>query len=109
MTTTISSRSKNNTGKRGRAKSKAPAKPPALEDPVGDYARDVVAGRIVACRYVRLACRRHLKDLETAAARGLVFDRAKALRAIKFFPTVLRHYKGKWAKEVRGGLPFFLS
>jgi len=28
------------------------------------YAHDVVAGKIVACKWHRLACQRHLKDLE---------------------------------------------
>ena len=32
------------------------------------YARDVVDGRILACKWVRLACRRHLADLERDAA-----------------------------------------
>ena len=32
------------------------------------YARDVVEGRIIACRWVRLACQRHLNDLERDAA-----------------------------------------
>jgi phage terminase large subunit-like protein len=109
MKATHSTSSKKNTAKRGRARSTKPAQPAEPEDPVTAYARDVVDRRIVACSYVRLACERHLRDLETAAARGFVFDLAKAMRAIKFFPAVLRHYKGKWAKEIPGGLPFFLS
>lgn len=40
-------------------------------DPVTAYATDVVEGRIVAGPYVRGACRRHLKDLESGHKRGL--------------------------------------
>ncbi len=62
------------------------------------YARDVVAGRIVACKLVRQACQRHLDDLQNGAARGLVFDQAAAQRALNFF-AVLRHSKGEWAGQ----------
>lgn len=52
---------------------------------VHEYARAVIAGEIVANRYVRLACERHLADLETGGERGLRFDEDKAGRAIRFF------------------------
>lgn len=52
--------------------------------PVEDYARKVLAGEIVAGRLVRLACARHLRDLETGGERGLVWDGAAAARAIQF-------------------------
>jgi phage terminase large subunit-like protein len=48
------------------------------------YATDVVAGRVVAGPWVRLACERHLRDLEQGAARGLTFDVQLAARAIAF-------------------------
>lgn len=51
---------------------------------VGDYARAVVAGEIVANRDVGLACRRHLADVETGRERGLRFDENRAGRAIRF-------------------------
>jgi phage terminase large subunit-like protein len=35
------------------------------------YVEDVLAGRQVACKWVRLACERHVRDLETGAERGL--------------------------------------
>ena len=59
------------------------ARPP---DPVAKYARDVLAGRIVAGGLVRAACQRHLDDLAHGAERGLVWDRDAAQRAIDFFP-----------------------
>jgi phage terminase large subunit-like protein len=48
---------------------------------------------------VRLACDRHLRDLEDGPARGLRWDQATAQRAIDFFPAVLRHSKGQYAKQ----------
>lgn len=63
------------------------------------YARDVIAGKVPACEKVKLACRRHLGDLERAAAAGgwaYLFDRAKAARICRF-AELLPHVKGKWA------------
>lgn len=39
-----------------------------ITDRCTQYALDVVEGKIVACEYVRLACQRHLDDLEKARA-----------------------------------------
>lgn len=85
---------------------KGSRKPEAPADPVTEFARAVVDGKIPANKLAKLACERHLKDLITGPARGLFWDLAKALRAIEFFPLVLRHYKGKWAREKQ---PFDLS
>jgi phage terminase large subunit-like protein len=60
------------------------------------YARDVLAGKIVAGKYVRLACARHFRDLETGHERGLLFDRDEAQFVLDFF-SLLKHSKGKWA------------
>lgn len=79
--------------------------PEPLPDPVTDYALAVMTGEIVAGRLVWLACYRHLHDLMDGAARGYVFDLAKALRAIEFFPTALVHYKG----SAFAGEPFELA
>jgi len=69
-----------------------------------DYVDDVVEGRQVACKWIVLACKRHRLDLETGAGRGLYFDKRAAKRAIAFFPLVLRHSKGRWARQA-----FFLE
>lgn len=61
------------------------------------YVDDVLAGRQVANRWIRLACERHRKDLETGNDRGLYFDERSAQRILAFFPLVLRHSKGRWA------------
>ena len=71
--------------------------------PVAAYARAVTAGGVPACKWVRLACKRHLDDLATAHERGLWWDQAGADHAIAFFG-FLRHSKGKWNDE-----PFALS
>ena len=60
------------------------------------YVEDVLAGRQVACKWVRLACERHARDLETGDERGLHFDEAAAMVAIAFF-RLLKHSKGEWA------------
>ena len=66
--------------------------------PAEKYARDVVAGRILASKWVKLSCARHLRDLTDGAKRGLRFDPVAAQRAIDFFQ-FLKHSKGKWAGE----------
>lgn len=53
-------------------------------------------GKIVAGQLVKLACRRHLRDLRDAGRRGLVFDQDAATDAIAFFSR-LRQSKGRWA------------
>jgi phage terminase large subunit-like protein len=77
--------------------SSKPATPAPL-DPTTQYAADVVAGRIVAGRLVKLACERHLRDLESGAARGLRFDAPEAAATIDFWETC-PHLKGKFAKR----------
>ena len=65
-----------------------------------DYARRVVAGKIVACKWIKLACQRHLDDLERAKEDGFAyyFDPAKAEKVAKFLQ-LLPHTKGKWASK----------
>jgi len=58
-----------------------------------------LALEIMAGPLVRAACERHLDDLATGGARGLVWDRIKAERAIRFFPAVLRLAEGQHAGE----------
>jgi phage terminase large subunit-like protein len=73
------------------------------DDPVTAWAEDVVAGRIVAGPHVRNAARRHLDDLFKGPARGLTWDKAAMLRAVRFFPDVLRLNGGQYE-----GRPFEL-
>lgn len=59
------------------------AAPPA--DPVRTYADAVLSGGVVTGRLVRLACQRHLDDLEHGHERGLVWDPEAAADKIAFF------------------------
>jgi phage terminase large subunit-like protein len=63
------------------------------------YIDDVLDGRQVVGKWVRLAVERHQRDLETGAARGLRFDHGAARHVIDFFG-FLRHSKGEWAGSV---------
>jgi phage terminase large subunit-like protein len=67
------------------------------------YIADVLAGKIVTSKLVRLQIERHEHDLVEGAARGLIFDRKAAEDVIKFFPLFLTHHEGAWA-----GKPFVL-
>ena len=72
-----------------------------VEDPVTDYAADVVAGKIIAGPIVRGACRRHLSDLKRKDIR---WDVDAALRVIGFFRDVCCLAGGKFEGE-----PFILE
>lgn len=64
----------------------------------------VVEGRVVAGRLVRLACQRHLDDLEHGHARGLTWSPAHAQHKIDFFAEFLVLPDGESA-----GAPFVLA
>src|SRR5262245_21737096 len=97
-----------------RRRSTASSKPASVRHihvthPVDLYARRVLgdgdAGDpIVAGPLVRQACARHLRDRETGAARGLIFDTAKADHALEFFPQYMR-----FADGLHAGEPFVLE
>lgn len=76
----------------------------AVSDPATAYAEAVAAGDAIAGPYVRAACDRHLRDLETGEDRGLVWDPEDADRVTSFFPTVLRLAGGE-----HEGKPFHLE
>ena len=67
--------------------------------PAEKYLDNVIRGKVVACRWVRLFCERHRRDLKTGRKRGLYFDRHAAQHAIEFFG-FLHHSKGRWAGQV---------
>lgn len=64
------------------------------------YANAVVSGDIVACKWVRLACKRHLSDLRAAKKRGAKyrFDEDAANKICQFL-SLMPHTKGKWAQK----------
>jgi phage terminase large subunit-like protein len=66
-----------------------------------NYARDVVAGRLLACELVKRACERHLAGLRAQRTKEYPYklDAAAATKVCRFVE-LLPHVKGKWA---RGG------
>lgn len=58
-------------------------------DAVTAYAREVMAGSVVAGRLVRQACQRHLDDIRQASSKGLVWKPEAAQEAIDFFADIL--------------------
>lgn len=76
---------------------------PAQRDHVAiarEYARDVVAGRIPACKSIRAQAKRFLDELKVQkkAAFPYRFDPQKAAKVCKFIEN-LPHSKGKWARK----------
>ena len=69
--------------------------PPKLH-PTTRYAKAVVGGAIVAGEMVRLACARHLRDLERQGSDEFPywFDEERASLAFDFFELDLHHYEG---------------
>lgn len=63
------------------------------------YVSDVISGKITACKWVKLACKRHQRDrkAEKNKAFPFKFDAEKANRACRF-AELLPHVKGKWAR-----------
>lgn len=72
-------------------------------DDATDYARLAVSGDIVVGPLVRLACQRHIDDLERGHERGLTWNPDLAEHAIGFIER-LRHYQG-----IHAGRRFVLS
>lgn len=64
------------------------------------YARQVISGKIPACKWIKLACRKHLDELKLSKSADFpyYFDPAKAERVAKFLQ-LLPHTKGKWASK----------
>ena len=60
------------------------------------YARDVLAEKIPANKWVKLACEKHLDDLK--GHERFYFDSAKAEKVCKFIE-LMPHTKGKWARD----------
>lgn len=75
------------------------AKKKEVLHPAEQYAQDVINGKITACKWVRLACERHVHDLQHAHERGFYFDKEAAEYVIRFIG-MLRHSKGKWGRGI---------
>jgi len=75
-----------------------------------DYAKRVVAGEQVACKWVRLACERHLRDLERAEEGSWPYEwnpeledragkRYRPAQRVCQFAELMPHIKGEWAAQ----------
>ena len=62
-----------------------------IDEKYTKYAQDVLAGRIIAGNYIKLACKRYLKFLERD---DIYFDTSKCDRVINFI-SKLKHFSGK--------------
>ena len=69
-------------------------------DLANQYIEDVLKGRVDACKWVKLACKRHKKDLKNSSKRDYPykFDIQKAEKPCKFIE-LLKHVKGPKAGE----------
>ena len=70
-----------------------------LIESVYQYARDVLEGKIVACKKVMMACRRFFDDLKRSsedASWPWIFDPVKAVRPISYMETYLTPSKGDY-------------
>lgn len=86
-----------------KATTKKPRKTTS-DDVATSYAKDVVAGKIVAGPLVRAACRRHLKDLIEGPKRGLKWSLPHVERIVGFFRDCLTLSDGE-----HDGKPFILT
>lgn len=73
-----------------------------MTDSATAYAQSVISGEVPACKWVRLACERHMRDLKSGLWR---WDVAAAEKAIGFL-RLLRHYKGEYAGRPFEPLPW---
>lgn len=64
------------------------------------YARDVINGKIITNKWIKLACQRHFGDKELSKNKDYPyqFDADKAEKLAKFIQ-LLPHTKGKWAAK----------
>ena len=75
------------------------AKKKEVLHPAEQYAQDVINGKVIACKWVKLACERHVHDLQHAHERGFYFDPEAGQYVIDFI-SMLRHSKGKWGRGI---------
>ena len=78
----------------------------SIQGKVHNYIDGVLDGSIVASKMVIAACKRHLSDLEKQSTDDFpyYFDHKTAQRNCQFFPSVLKHSIGEFARH-----PFELS
>src|ERR1700744_6735614 len=100
----MAARKKASSGGSRRRREPAAREVPSYASRANQYARDVVAGKILACKWVRKAAQRHLDDLVRSRTKEFAykFDTELAGRACRFIEA-LPHRKGEWARKRPGG------
>jgi phage terminase large subunit-like protein len=65
-----------------------------------EYAQAVAKGKVVACKWVKLACKRHLDDLKASRKKAFpyYFD-VDAADKVCTFLSLMPHTKGQWARK----------
>jgi phage terminase large subunit-like protein len=87
------------------------APPLTIAAGVHEYARSVARGDVVTGKLVRLACERHLRDLESGHERGIYFDEMSAEHGLRFFGFLVQtdgQWKGK-PLELQGWQVFIIG
>jgi phage terminase large subunit-like protein len=64
-----------------------------------EYIQDVLSGKIVTSKLVKLACERHTRDLEDGHSRNLKFSNDQGERIIRFIEAFCHHSQGEWAEQ----------
>lgn len=62
------------------------------------YARDIVSGKIPACKWVKLVCQEHLDDLANKSKGFPYYFHKEAAEAAILFVEALPHTKGEWGR-----------
>lgn len=76
--------------------------------PTNRYAAEIILGIRMSCELERLACQRHLNDLQRQATPDFpyVFDESRADRIFEWFERCCRHVRGPFSGELIELLPF---
>ncbi|AZS17400.1 terminase large subunit [Paenibacillus lutimineralis] len=76
--------------------------------PTNRYAAEIVMGLRPSCEMERLACQRHLDDLQRQATEDFpyVFDESRADRIFEWFERCCRHVRGPFSGQLIELLPF---
>ena len=67
------------------------------------YANDIIDGKIISNKYIKLACKRFLKQLDDESS-DYYFNEGIATRVLSFFNDHIKHTKGDLARQ-----PYILS
>lgn len=73
------------------------------DDPITAWAKEVVAGKVIAGQVLACAAERHLRDLKDSPKTGLFWDPEAAMHVVNWYPTMLTITAG-----TKAGEPFHL-